>query len=118
MPDAIALIMQEARATHRIDMASGVDVRRHEDFGLSAFDRCCLQALERAEAAAESDVCIIVEVWSGNVSTTCSCQAASGLANASAAKDLASVWATTAPRVARVGWMSMSVSYCWLFAKK
>jgi len=65
MPDAIALVMhdiQEARATHQINMAIGIDIRRHEDFRLSAFDCCCLQALERAETVAESDVCIIVEV--------------------------------------------------------
>ena len=68
MPDAIVLAiydMHSKRATHQINVAIGIDIRRHEDFRLSAFDCCCLQAFERAETVAESDECIIVEVLVG-----------------------------------------------------
>ena len=57
--------VQKARAAHRVDAAVGAHVRRHEDFGMGAFDRRRLQALEKAKAAAEGDVRLVVEVLSG-----------------------------------------------------
>ena len=65
MPDAVALVVQKARAAYGVGAAVGADIRRHEDFRLGAFDCRCLQALERAEAAAVADVCFVVEVLGG-----------------------------------------------------